>query len=86
MIPMVAEDDFCTDDLTMTAMLVTLGFDLLRSEKSGTSCVWYFTDTDKLIDEVDKYNAGAASVEPKALIRHRDRLRREMFDLLDGRS
>lgn len=74
------EDFFRTNDMSMATYLKVKGHVTQMIDwKSGT-CYWIFRISDLLLDEVDKFLAGEALIEPKEYNRVFTQTKREFYD------
>lgn len=82
-----------TTNLTLATFLVLEGFTPTLQRQRGQvkaghpQGAWVFRETPTLLELVDAFHAGEATVEPDAFQKQLNTTRREMFDYLGiGRS
>lgn len=72
--------------LDMAAFLAAKDHELLDTEVEDNGAVWYFAKTKELVEDVMAFTQGDGISEPAKLLQTYMRMRREMFNLLDGRQ
>lgn len=78
-------DSLRVRDLDMAAFLCVRGHELISIEPDGSECFWHFIDGETLRKDVLEFGQGDSVCEPRALLLTHKRMRREMFEVLDGR-
>jgi len=75
-----------TTDLTTAAYLraIDIRYEEMRAENGEV--IWSFVRCPELTEAIAQYSMGEASVEPEEFSRQLLKLRRRMFDVLDGRA
>lgn len=74
------EDFFRTNDMAMSTYLKVRGHVAQTVEWQSGTCYWHFRISDLLLDEVDRFLAGEALIEPKEYNRVFTQTKREFYD------
>lgn len=75
-----------TDDMAMATFLRMEGFTAQQVGWIGETCYWWFSSGDNLVDCVEAFLNGEASIEPREYSRQFALSKREFYDKKAARS